>query len=56
MDDIVPRAGEEVVRAQHVMTVGKKPFAKMAADESGAAGDQGSFSQGISHLRAFTFY
>ncbi len=40
--DVAPRAGEEIVDAEHFRTVGEQPVAKMRAEEPRPAGDQNS--------------
>ena len=35
--DVVARAGEEVVEAEHLVAVGEQPFAQVRADEAGTA-------------------
>ena len=40
MLDVLSPAGEEVVQADDVMAVRKKPLAEVGADEAGAAGDE----------------
>ena len=44
MLDVAPRAGEEVVDAQHVVALLEQLFAEMRADEAGPAGDQHALS------------
>ena len=48
--DVVLGAGEEVVDAEHVVAALQQPLAQMRAEEAGAAGDEGAFSQGVGHL------
>jgi hypothetical protein len=52
MDDIRLLTCEEVVDADHVVTVGDKPFAEVAAEEAGTAGDQDSLQGG--HVETFS--
>ncbi len=39
MKNVLTPAGEEIVEAEHFVAFAEQPFAKMRADESGAAGD-----------------
>src|SRR5262249_3163540 len=45
MHDMVLGAGEVIVDAEHVETVGEQPFAQMRAEESGSPGHQNPFPQ-----------
>ena len=48
MPDIFLRAGEEVVKADHVMAVVQEPFAEVGSDEAAAACYENGFaSQGL---------
>ena len=47
VDDVVLGAGEEVVHADHVVTVAEQPLAEVGAEKTGAAGDQDAFAQGV---------
>ena len=40
VQDVVARAGEEVVDAEHVVPVREQPLAEERAEEAGAAGDK----------------
>ena len=44
MFDVLPPAGIKIVDAEHLVAVGKKPFAEMRADKSGTSGDKRSYS------------
>ena len=41
--DVGLLAGEEVVQADHVVTVGHQAFAQVRAEKAGPAGDQNAF-------------
>ncbi len=43
--DIVARAGEVIVDAQHVMPIGQQPLAQMRAEKPSAARDQNPFAE-----------
>ena len=45
--DVVFRAGEEVVHAQHVVALGQEPLAQVRADEAGAAGHQNALADAV---------
>ena len=40
MLDVAPRAGEEIIDAQHIGAFPQQPLAKMRAEEARASGDQ----------------
>jgi hypothetical protein len=48
--DVVLVAGEEIVDAEDVITLGQQAFAKMRTQEAGASGDKDSF-----HLQLLLF-
>ena len=45
MNDIVLRAGEEVVKTDDIVTLGEQTLAQMRAEETGTAGDEHTFSE-----------
>jgi len=45
MFDIAPRAGEEIVHAQHFMAARQQGLAQEGADKAGAAGHQNALFQ-----------
>ncbi len=49
MGDVVLGAGEEVIDADDVVTIGQQAFAEVAAKEASAAGNQNPFSECVVH-------
>jgi hypothetical protein len=45
MQDIVFGAGEEIVDAEYVVSLGQQPLAEMRAEEANPARDQDTFAQ-----------
>jgi len=43
--DVGRVAGDEVIEANDIMSLGQESFAQMRADEPGAAGDEGAHEQ-----------
>jgi hypothetical protein len=53
--DIILAPGKEVVEAQDLMSLDKKPFAEMRTEKAGAAGDEYPLHQKFTETNFATF-